>query len=82
MTFIKSVFFFALVASCLSEDAQIQNKTITDTSSKDSTDEDSALQKGMSPIFDMYHNFLDVVMSQNFYDAKSAAFSKYIDLYM
>ncbi|XP_060587684.1 prominin-1-A-like isoform X2 [Ruditapes philippinarum] len=75
MTFIKSVFFFALVASCLSEDAQIQNKTITDTSSKDSTDEDSALQKGMSPIFDMYHNFLDVVMSQNFYDAKSAAFN-------
>ena len=38
----------------------------------------SSLQKGMDPIFDMYHSFLDTVMPYNFYDESDSPFSKYL----
>ncbi|XP_045212569.2 prominin-1-A-like isoform X2 [Mercenaria mercenaria] len=68
------VCIFALVAIHLCTG---QNNTGTDDSAQKDivTDEKTALQKGMDPIFDLYHNFLDTVMSKNFYDANSAPFN-------
>lgn len=74
----KIVMLFALVAIGKSVDAQNNTGTDSTTSDGDGKTEETALQKGMSPIFDLYRNFLDTVMPQNFYDAKSASFSKYI----
>lgn len=73
-----SVLIFALVAMQLCAG---QNNTGTEGQSGnsdvtvDDVDEATALQKGMDPIFDMYHTFLNIVMSKSFYSADTP-FSK------
>ena len=39
--------------------------------------EKSSLEKGMEPIYDLLHGFLDTVMPHNFYSQDDAPFSKY-----
>lgn len=66
---INYVFIVALVAISLcsgQNNTEGQSGTTTDS---DVANKESALQKGMTPIFDLYHSFLDTVMPKSFYSA-------------
>ena len=58
-------------------DAQNNTQPITD-GDDNTVIEKTALERGMAPIFKLYHNFLDTVMPDSFYDSDSA-FSKYLN---
>ncbi|XP_052760014.1 prominin-1-A-like isoform X1 [Mya arenaria] len=63
------VLIFTLVVNCYGQN----NDTGTGVSNgpdavTDGTDEKTALQKGMEGVFTLNHNFLDTVMSSNFYE--------------
>lgn len=76
MNFIFAFLFInALVAIQLCGGQNSTTGTEGQTDDATST-EKTALQKGMDPIFDLYHNFLDTVMPNNFYDDADSPFSK------
>lgn len=73
-----AILVFVLVAMqlCVGENSTgTEGQTEDADATVDSVEEETPLRKGMDPIFDMYHNFLNTVMSKSFYNADTP-FSK------
>ena len=69
-----SLTFLVLVAFSLCSG---NNGTSPQTGDGSTPTEKSSLEKGMEPIYNLLHGFLDTVMPHNFYSQDDAPFSKY-----
>lgn len=80
-----TVYFIVFVALsvtpfCVGQNNGTTSETPTNNDAQVSdtgNEKQSSLQKGMQPVFDLYHNFLDSIIPYNFYDKTDAPFSKY-----
>lgn len=72
----------ALIATqtCTGENTTNANGQTSDGST--TKREKSPLEKGMEPVFEMCHNFLDLAIPYNFYSKSDTPFSEYIRIHV